>query len=337
LEVIEMKTKLQTPPVALAAVTAIGLFVVNTMGFIDTVTGSALGCGKDWPLCNGELIPILWNRAVGIEYFHRVVALLVMLGLAVFTCVAWKHGKRRKEIRILLVISVISVLTEAALGALSVLLVNPPAILAFHMGIALTSFTSNALLWAVFYRIRKNRGRSDVHTSLPWQRPLRKIGKLSAFTLVYTLLAIYYGAYVTRSGTGAAFTGWPLPLEPPGPVFLIDMVHRLVAAGLLIVVWKLVGEIRIVWNWHKDLKISGIAALVLLLSQIMSGFLLISSHLKVWTFLLHVSIVSLFFCSISYIVLKTLPYYVAGRFRKNQGTFPELAQCRKGYSKSARK
>ena len=36
---------------------AAGMLVVLVMGATVTTTGSAQGCGRDWPLCNGRLVP----------------------------------------------------------------------------------------------------------------------------------------------------------------------------------------------------------------------------------------------------------------------------------------
>src|SRR5258708_14062186 len=57
---------------ALAAVTTLGMFVVLVMGATVTNTGSAEGCGRSWPLCNGQFVPE-FTVATAIEYSHRAV------------------------------------------------------------------------------------------------------------------------------------------------------------------------------------------------------------------------------------------------------------------------
>ena len=49
------------------------------IGGLVRATDSGLGCGDDWPGCNGKLIPILNARPVIIEWTHRAVAIVVGL------------------------------------------------------------------------------------------------------------------------------------------------------------------------------------------------------------------------------------------------------------------
>jgi heme A synthase len=46
-----------------------GLIVV---GAIVRVSDSGLGCGNDWPLCNGTIFPPLDNLTAWIEWSHRL-------------------------------------------------------------------------------------------------------------------------------------------------------------------------------------------------------------------------------------------------------------------------
>ncbi|HZU75059.1 MAG TPA: hypothetical protein VE990_20045, partial [Acidimicrobiales bacterium] len=58
--------------VTLGIVTAVGMFLVLVMGATVTSTGSATGCGRDWPLCRGQFIP-QFAVATAIEFSHRAV------------------------------------------------------------------------------------------------------------------------------------------------------------------------------------------------------------------------------------------------------------------------
>src|SRR5256885_468757 len=73
----------------LAATAAAGMFVVLVMGATVTNTGSAEGCGRSWPLCNGQFVPE-FTVATAIEYSHRAVTgvegvLVVGLTVAMLT------------------------------------------------------------------------------------------------------------------------------------------------------------------------------------------------------------------------------------------------------------
>ena len=51
-------------------------FLLIILGGIVRVTGSGLGCGQYWPLCNGQWFPAL-DVSTFIELSHRVVTGLV--------------------------------------------------------------------------------------------------------------------------------------------------------------------------------------------------------------------------------------------------------------------
>src|SRR3977135_3646630 len=56
----------------LAGTNCIGMLLVLVMGAAVTNTGSAEGCGRSWPLCNGQFVPE-FTVATAIEYSHRAV------------------------------------------------------------------------------------------------------------------------------------------------------------------------------------------------------------------------------------------------------------------------
>src|SRR2546430_15137729 len=56
----------------LAWTAAAGMFLVLVMGVTVTTTGSAEGCGRDWPLCHGRFVPD-FAVATAIEFSHRAV------------------------------------------------------------------------------------------------------------------------------------------------------------------------------------------------------------------------------------------------------------------------
>lgn len=91
-------------------------------GAFVRATGSGAGCGDHWPACNGVVIPREPTVATLIEFTHRVTSGLALI-LAVVLCVwglrahAPGHPVRRAA-----VLSLVFMLTEAAVGAGLVLL-----------------------------------------------------------------------------------------------------------------------------------------------------------------------------------------------------------------------
>ncbi|MDN4593792.1 hypothetical protein [Polycladomyces subterraneus] len=109
----------------LAFVTLVGLFLINILGFIDTQTGSELGCGRDWPFCKGGIIPAEWDFHTAIEFIHRLIVVIDLVLLVCLTVATWKRYRTRKEIRVLMGICFAGFVGEAALGAMTVFLIIP--------------------------------------------------------------------------------------------------------------------------------------------------------------------------------------------------------------------
>ena len=63
--------------VTLAWIAAACVYLLIVLGFVVRITGSGLGCGNHWPLCNGRLFPPLSDPGAVIEWSHRLVAGIV--------------------------------------------------------------------------------------------------------------------------------------------------------------------------------------------------------------------------------------------------------------------
>jgi heme A synthase len=59
------------------------------------ISGSGAGCGRDWPLCHGEVIPASIPLATMVELAHRLssgLALLLVVGLLVWSMRLYQRG-----------------------------------------------------------------------------------------------------------------------------------------------------------------------------------------------------------------------------------------------------
>src|SRR5258707_10474596 len=61
----------------LAFATALFTLGLVVVGAVVRVTDSGLGCGNQWPTCNGSLFPPLDNLTAWIEWTHRLFAVLI--------------------------------------------------------------------------------------------------------------------------------------------------------------------------------------------------------------------------------------------------------------------
>lgn len=298
----------------LAIITLIGLFAVNIVGFVDTETGSALGCGHDWPLCNGSVIPHVWGLQTLIEFTHRALVGVVTVLLLVTSGLAWGLYRAWREVKAAVGIAVGFVFVQAGLGALGVIYGDPAWFLAFHFGCSLLAFVGVLLLVVVLGQIRRQTRRQDARgeaNAIVLRRPVPR-GPFTRgvwFTLIYMYAAMYFGAFVSSTGDGSGFRGWPLPTEVhSGQVFVVDIVHRAIAVGLgvlIVYLWVLAFRMR---KDHHDLFVGTWFALVFVILVAFSGAGLIwTNHVALWAFLVHVSLITGLFGALSYLGLQIIP------------------------------
>lgn len=80
-------------------VLAYNLLVIAWGAFVRA-TGSGAGCGRHWPLCNGEIVPRADNVKTIIEASHRVtsgIAFALVIALAVWTFKGTAKGHRARK------------------------------------------------------------------------------------------------------------------------------------------------------------------------------------------------------------------------------------------------
>src|SRR5699024_4072909 len=99
-------------------------------------TDSGMGCGPDWPLCNGEIIPSVWTKETTLEYFHRIIALSVIVVTGGVLVLSWRKRHENPWYFRLPLIAVGFVLLQSGLGAVTVLLDLHAEVTTAHHGIA---------------------------------------------------------------------------------------------------------------------------------------------------------------------------------------------------------
>jgi heme A synthase len=120
----------------LALVAALYTYALIVFGGIVRITGSGMGCGDDWPRCNGEWIPEFTFETL-IEYTHRLLA--AGIGLVVLAVFAYAVVNRRGSgiggsggaLRPLIIGALLLVL-QILLGAITVRLELPTSVTVAH-------------------------------------------------------------------------------------------------------------------------------------------------------------------------------------------------------------
>jgi heme a synthase len=293
----------------LSVVTLVSLFCVNTLGFIDTRTNSSEGLGRSWPFSSTGILPAHWQQAAAIEFTHRAIVFVFMVSLVTLSVWAWRRYGAWIEVKVLISIAVLFMVVEATFGAMAVLFVNPPVVTAIHMGNALLSFGAVLTLSQIIGQIDLAGGPSQ-RMPLRGVLPDTSFTKWAWFTLPYLLFAIYFGSFVSSQGVGGSFQGWPFPTETyqqAGTAFIIDVVHRSLALGLIVLLVLLT-----VKSYRMRAKVPSLfkkcrTALILGCLQAVSGALLIYTELSLTAFLIHVSIATFLFGTLCSLCVQSLP------------------------------
>ena len=207
--------------VTLAWIAAACVYLLIALGFVVRITGSGLGCGNHWPLCNGRLFPPLSDPgAVGavIEWSHRLVAGIVSVLIVALAVLDWRRS-----------ITLVGLLViQIALGAVTVKTELQPLMVILHLA------TAMVLLAALTVAAR------------PGPRPPVLLG--------LTFLTVLLGAVTANLGATAACHGFPLcngQIVPQGGWLpAIHWTHRLLAYTLTgyVIWWAARSRDRAAWR-----------------------------------------------------------------------------------------
>jgi cytochrome c oxidase assembly protein subunit 15 len=282
----------------LATATTLGMFVVLVMGATVTNTGSAQGCGRSWPLCNGQFVPE-FTVATAIEYSHRAVTGLESVLVVALTLAMLGRWRRDREVTVLALLMLLTLLLQAGLGAGAVLAPQSPFMLATHFGVSLVAFASTFLSAALVFERTRGAWPERRQAPVGYRRLVVGIG-------VYVLAVVYLGAYVRHAEIGLACADWPLCNGQVVPVLegpqAVVFAHRVAALGVLVLLTVL--------TWQAGRVSIGQRAAALALGlgvlQALSGALVVWTRLGLFSTLAHAGIMALLFASVAYLVRLSL-------------------------------
>jgi heme a synthase len=229
----------------LAWTAAAATYLLIVLGAVVRITGSGMGCGDHWPLCNGHLFPPLNDVGTVIEWSHRLVAALVSTLVVALAGYAWwlrrtvssgipelPPGVSRPSSTAFISLGVLVV--QVLLGAITVKLELPPWTVVLHLGTAMVLL---ATLLVAARDTKLTPGGSPGNT-------------LVALAFVTVLL----GALTANLGAAAACTGFPLcnaEIWPSaGGLAVVQWIHRLLAYTLsgYVVWWAVRSRVRGAWG-----------------------------------------------------------------------------------------
>lgn len=274
------------------------------LGVLVTTTGSGQGCGNSWPFCHGEIIPGTLTIAGVIEYSHRFAASVD--GALVLVLVIWSWLTYRRDFRIKLYafLSILFILVQGALGALTVGFEGTFAlnwILSVHFGLSLIALASVVLLSIRLFQV----GKHDQGAEEKQGPSLSRMRGLVWGLAIYTYIVVYTGALVEHTGAvtgcGVQIPACTTYLPDLGSLGGIQILHRY-AAGLL---WFLVLALLIVimrnYRQRRDLVIAAWWSWILITLQAISGAFNVLTQGQMLAALVHATLISVFFSVICYL------------------------------------
>ncbi len=195
--------------VTLAWVAAACAYLLIVLGAVVRISGSGMGCGDHWPLCNGHLFPPLNEIPTVIEWSHRLVAGLVSILVVALMVLDWRRGWLALALLII----------QVVLGAVTVKTGLTPVLVILHLA------TAMLLLGSLIAAARA-----------PW------IPTPSSWIPIgLTFITVLFGALTANLGAIASCGGFPLCngqlIPTAGPLAWVHWTHRLLAytvAGYLV-------------------------------------------------------------------------------------------------------
>ncbi|WP_156153456.1 COX15/CtaA family protein [Domibacillus robiginosus] len=284
----------------LGVITTLVMLAVLIGGALVTKTDSGLGCGNEWPLCHGRIIPENIKAETIIELSHRAVsgaAGLLVLALSIFS---WRCIGHKRETKFLAALAFFFLLAQALIGAAAVLWGQNDFVLALHFGISLISFSAVLLLTLLIFEVDQRFDASSlvIDTRMKWHT----IG-----VTLYSYIVVYTGALVRHTKSSMVCGSWPLcgndEILPSNLYQWIQMGHR-AAAGFIFIWIAFIAYMAL--KYYKDQRVlyyGWLIAFVLVSLQAIAGAFIIWTHLNLYIALAHALFVSCLFGLLCYFIL----------------------------------
>jgi heme A synthase len=251
---------------------------VILLGALVRATGSGAGCGRSWPTCQGQVVPQL-SGSTAVEYTHRAASGVAVVLVAILVIWVWRTVPGGEPARTGAMLSLISIVGEALIGAMIVLAewvaddVSVARVIAVPMHLVNTLFLLASLTLTAFWLSGGGRLSARSHPVV-WRWVI--VGGVSIVLLAATgAVTALADTLFPKSGSGLADTG--------EAHFLTDLriVHPVLAVAAASIGWWVSGRV----NGVRSRAGSALPLLVGLM--LISGSLNIVLGVPLWMQLLH--------------------------------------------------
>ena len=191
----------------LALTTLLVTLALIVVGSVARLHPAGTGCGNDWPLCNGQILPPLEWAAL-VEVAHRVLAISVLILACATTVAACVAPAASARVRALAVSGLAVLLLQIVVGGLTAILAAPALIAVLHLTAAML-FIGLTLATAVA-AAGKRTLQPGGPALAPWPVPNvdRRLALLATAGAGVALFLVVFGAS-TSAGGAVPCTAWP--------------------------------------------------------------------------------------------------------------------------------
>jgi cytochrome c oxidase assembly protein subunit 15 len=226
-----------------AKLAAVATFFLLIIGGTVNPTGSSLACPEPTLVCHGQLFPPM-TGGVLYEHGHRLAAMTVgMLQIALTVLLL----RRRKDLRWLAWLTLGMVISQGALGAITVQYKLPWFVSTGHLMLAMTYF---AVLIYTAFRTRRDGPVTELRRHDRMRAELGATRTLIGVACGLVAVQLLLGALVRHHGAAMVCLGIPACTRdgnwwPEAGVQQLHMIHRgfgvlvaLATTGIALAVWQ---------------------------------------------------------------------------------------------------
>jgi heme A synthase len=276
--------------------------VVVLWGALVRATGSGAGCGGHWPLCNGELTPRAPSLETLIEFTHRAMSGLALIGVAVLCVWAFRRYPERHPVRRYAVLSGAFLCLESLLGAGLVLFNYVAHNLSLGRAFYLTLHLANTLVLLAMLTIAAWLAFHP-ETAIAW----RKAPKVLLTALPLTILLGMTGAVAALGDTLFPASSLRAGLAQDFSAaahFLVRLraIHPLLAVATA--AWVFYATSAAMKVCH-DARNVALVVWLLVLLQVILGAVNIALLAPVWMQILHLLVADLLWIALVLAVIRT--------------------------------
>ena len=211
----------------------IGNTLVILQGAFVRASDSGAGCGRHWPMCNGEIVPLGHGTETLIEFSHRLLSLFVLVVGAWVLYRAFKSRKDNPGFFGFAIAAFVFLIFEALLGAATVLfgLTGDNVSTARGLMVAVHLVNSLLLMGTLALTVVYARERNPGALNIAKQGPLATV---LAVGLVGMLILMFSGGIAAMGNTmfpsATLGEGIAADFDPAShPLIRLRILHPLIA------------------------------------------------------------------------------------------------------------